>query len=162
MLGGLKGDRHARVLAELARPHPCAVDDVLRFDVAARRPHSGDGAAFLQERGDRGLLDDPHAAATGATGQRHRHVDGIGPPVAWDVEPGEDVIGAGEREQPCHLTRRDLVDVDTAVAVEGGDATVFLEPVGVGGELDEADRAEPRGLSRLGFEPGVEVAGVGA
>ena len=46
-----------------------------------------------------------------------------------------------EREQLLDLARRDLVHVDSAIAVERRDAAVFFEAVGVGGDLDEADRA---------------------
>ena len=50
--------------------------------------------------------------------------------------------------------------IHTAVAVEGRDTAVLLEPVLVGGALDEADRLEARGLPRLGFEPRIEIARV--
>ena len=52
------------------------------------------------------------------------------------------------------------MDVHAAVAVERGDAAVLLEPVGVGGDLDEADPLEARREAGLGLEARVEVAGV--
>ena len=54
------------------------------------------------------------------------------------------------------------MDVDAAPPVEGRDPPVLLEPVAVGGHLDEADRLEPGRQARLGLEPRVQVAGVGA
>ena len=59
-----------------------------------------------------------------------------------------------------HLARRDLVHVDAAVAVERRDAAVLLEAIGVGGDLDEADRLEAGRLPGLGLEPRVEIARV--
>ena len=41
---------------------------------------------------------------------------GFGAAVLLDVEAGEQVVGAREREQLLDLARRDLVDVDAAVA----------------------------------------------
>ena len=52
------------------------------------------------------------------------------------------------------------MDVDAAVAVERADPAVLLEPVGLGGQLDEADRLEARRLPGLGLEPRVQIAGV--
>ncbi len=112
---------------------------------------------MVEEARDRCLLDDGHPTVPGAAGQRHGDVDGVGAAVAGDGEAGEHVVDPGEREQLLHLGRRDLADVDTAVPVEGGDPAVFLEAVGVRGELDEADGAEARRLAGLGLQPGVEV-----
>ena len=58
-----------------------------------------------------------------------------------------------EREELLHFARRDLVDVDAAVAVERRDAAVLLEAIGIGRDLDEADRLEAGRLPGLGLEP---------
>ena len=50
-------------------------------------------------------LHDRRALLPGALGQRHRHVDGVHPAVLLDVEAGEDVVGAGQREQLGDLAR---------------------------------------------------------
>ena len=55
---------------------------------------------------------------------------------------------------------RDLLHVDAAVAVERRHPPVLLEPILVGGELDEADRLEPGGQTGLGLEAGVQVTRV--
>ena len=65
-----------------------------------------------------------------------------------------------EREHLADLARGDLVDVDAAVPVERGDPAILLEPVGVGRDLDEADRLEAGREPGLRLEPAVEIAGV--
>ena len=145
---------------KLARPHAGAVDDVFRRDIAACRAHAGDAAALLQDGRDGHAFDDAGARHAGALGERHRHVHRVHPAVVPDVEAGQDVVDARQREQALHLGRRDLLHVHAAKAVEGGDAPELLQPVGVGGDLDEADGHEPGGLAGLGLEPGVEVARV--
>ena len=148
-------------LAELARPHAGAVDDVLGLDVAVRGAHAGDArrsACRTPVTGTPSMMRAPAHAR--ALGERHRDVDRVHAAVLLDVEAGEDVVDAREREQPPDLGGRDLVHVDAAVAVERGDAAVLLEPVGVGGDLDEADGLEAGRLAGLGLEPAVEVARV--
>ncbi len=114
---------------------------------------AGDDAALLEHAGDGDALEDRRALHARALGERHRHVDRIGAAVLLDVEAGEDVVGAREREQLLHDAGADLVDVDAAVAVERRDAAVLLQAIGVGGDLDEADRLEAGGLAGLGLEP---------
>ena len=43
-----------------------------------------------------------------ALGERRRRVDRVDAAVALDVEAGEDVVGAAEREEPFHLRGADL------------------------------------------------------
>ena len=66
---------------------------------------------------------------------------GFARPSSCDVEAGQDVVDARQRKQPLHLRRRNLLHVDAAAAVERGDPAILLQPVGVGGHLDEADTA---------------------
>ncbi len=162
MLGGLEGDGDPCRLAELAGPHAGAVDDVLGFDIAERRGDAGDCAPLPQESGHGHPFEDLHPAQAGSLGERHRDVGGVGSPVTGDVEAGEDVVGAGEGEEPGDLRTGDLLHLDAAVAIEGGDPAVLLEPVRLGGQLDEPDRSESGGETGLGLEAGVEVPGVAA
>ena len=160
VLGGLQRDVDARPRAELAGPHAGAVDDVLGLDRPRAVVDAGDRAAMRRDAGDGDALDDRRALLAGASGERHRHVDRVHAAVVGDVEAGEDVVGAGEREHLGDLGGRDLLHVDAAVAVERRDPPVLLEPIRVGGELDEADRLEPGRLPGLGLEPRVQVARV--
>ncbi len=160
VLGGLERDRDARPFAQLAGPHAGGVDDVLALDRAPIGDDAAHGAVFDQDVLDGDALDDRHPPLAGAASERHRGVDRVDPSVALDVKPGQQVVGAGEREQVGHLARRDLVNVDTAVAVECGHSTVFLQAAVVGRHFDESDRLEPGRQPGLGLEPGVEVAGV--
>ena len=160
VLGGLQRHAHAGQIGQLARPQPGTVHHVLALDLAGRGAHPGDRPAPGQEAGHRGLLDDPHPAHPGALGQRHRDVDRVDPAVLRHVEPGQHVVGAGQWEQPLHLAGRDLLHVHPAEPVERRDPAVLLQPVGVGGDLDEADRLEPGGLAGLRLQPAVELAAV--
>ena len=109
---------------------------------------------------DRDALDDAHAEVPGPAREAHREVDGVDPAVARDVEAGEEVVGAGQREEVGHLAGADLLDLETVQPLEGGDPAVLLEAVGVGRGLDEPDGLEARGDPGLRLEPGVEVPGV--
>ena len=160
MLGRLQRDRDAGTLAELARPHARAVHDDLGFDVALRRAHTGHGTALLQHVGDTHALAKRRTLLPRTFRKRHRDVDRVRPTVLLHVEAGEDVVGPRERKEVAHLRTGDLVHVHAAVPVEGRDAPIFLEPVGVGRDLDETDRLEPGRLAGLGFQPRVKVARV--
>ena len=139
---------------------PAQLTTYSRLDVPGGRPHAGDRAPRLQEPGDRHALDDRHPELARALGQRHRDVDRVGPAVLGHVEAGQDVVGAGQREQLADLTGRDLLHVDAAPPVERGHPPVLLQPVGVGRHLDEAHRLEAGRQPGLGLQAGVEVAGV--
>ena len=161
VLGGLQRDVDADGLAELAGPHAGAVDDQLRFDVAAIGAHAGDRrrcAAALRSPTTPSMIVAPFRRAPLASAIVTS--TGIRPAVLFHVEPGQHVVGARQREQLGHLLGGDLVHVDTAVAVEGADPAVLLQPVGLGGQLDEADAVEARRLPGLGLQPVVQVAGV--
>ena len=160
VLGRLVRDGDAVALAELARPHACAVDHILRLDIARLRAHAGDPAVLLQHAGDAHALDQARACHARAPGERHGHVHRIGAAVIGDIEAGENVVDARERKQRLHLRRRNLLHVDAAPAVEGGDPAILFEAVGVGGDLDEPDRIESGGLAGLRFQAAIEIAGV--
>ena len=160
VLGRLVGDGDACRFAELARPHAGAVDDILGGDVAERRLDAGDAPALPQHAGDGHALDDAGTREARALGERHGDVDRVRAAVVLDVEAGENVVHARQWKQALHLSRRDLVHVDAAEAIEGRDPAVLLQPVGVGGDLDEADRLEAGRLAGLRLEAAVEVAGV--
>ena len=143
VLGRLQRDVHAGLRAELPGPHARAVDDVLGLDVAVLSPHTRHDAALLQDARDRHALDDLRPLHSGALGQRHRDVDGVGLPVFLHVEARQDVVGPGQRKELLDLRGRDLVHVDAAVAVERRDAAVLLQAIRLGRDLDEAHRLEP-------------------
>src|ERR1022692_1183783 len=88
VLGRLKRDGDASELADLAGPHPGAVDYVLGLDVAADCADAGHDAAIAQEPRHRRALDDRDALHPGTPGHRHGHVDWIDPAVGRDVETG--------------------------------------------------------------------------
>jgi hypothetical protein len=126
VLCGLERNADASKLAELARPHARAVDDVLGFNVAERRAHAGHRAVLAQESGHRNALDDPGTLQPGTLRERHGDVDRVHPAVCRNVEAGQHVVGPGKRPQLGYLARRDLVYLDTAVPVERRDAPVLL------------------------------------
>ena len=160
MLGRLERNVDARFGAELARPHAGAVHDELGFDVADRRADSGDDAALVEEvrRGD--AFQDGRPLHARPLRERHRHVYGVRAAVFLHVEAGQDVVGLREREELADLGAGDLVHVDPAVAVEGGDAAELFEAIGLRGDLDEADGLEAGGEAGLRFEAAVEIARV--
>ena len=162
VLGRLQWDGHPVALAQLAGPHASAVHHHVALDGAVVGGHTGHPAggagAGGDHLGDGDALHDGGALLAGTLGQRHGHVDGVHPPVAGYVEAGQQVVGAGQREEVRHLLRGDLLHLHAHVAVERGDAAVLLEAIGCGGQLDEAHRLEPGGLAGLGLETAVQVA----
>ncbi len=151
MLGGLERDGDPGKLAELARPHPGAVDDELGLDVAVRCADPGHGAVPDQDARDGHALDDASALLTRAPGERHRDVDRIHPAVSRDVEACQYIIRAGQRPQLGDLFRRDLVHLDATVPVERRYAAVLLQAPRLDGQLDEPDLAHPGGQAGLGL-----------
>ena len=166
VLGRLVGDDDAVALGELARPHARAVDDEVALDVTGVGAHADDlldqAPRARDDLLDRDPLGDADAEGPRAARQAHREVDGVDAAVTGDVEAREEVVGAGQREEVGHLPRPDLLDLEPVDALEGRDAAVLLQAVGVGGRLDEPDGLEAGGHTRLRLEPGVEVAGVEA
>ena len=99
VLGRLQRDVDARDLAQLAGPHAGAVDDVLGFDVAVVGCTPVTAPLRRHDAGDRHAFDDGRALQSRALGQRHGDVDRVGAAVLFDVEAGEHVVGAGQREE---------------------------------------------------------------
>ena len=124
------------------------------------RAHAGDAAVVLQHAGDAHALDELRAGHARALRERHGDVHRIGAAVVLDVEAGQDVVDPRQRKQRLHFRRRNLLHPHAAQAVEGGDTAIFFKPVGIGGDLDEADRVEAGGLAGLRFQPLVEIARV--
>ena len=93
---------------------------------------------------DRDALDDRRALLPRALGQRHGDVDGVHAAVVGDVEAGEHVVGAAPSGNSSPTSRRrDLVDVDTAIAVEAATRRYSSSRSVVGGELDEPTGLKP-------------------
>ena len=152
-------------LAELARPHPGAVHDVLALDLlgvaGARGDHHRPHLAVVDEHVlDPHAFDDGDAEVLRAASQRLGQVDRVDPTVAGHVEAGEQVVGARPGEQLGHLARPDLLDLEPEVALERRHPAVLVEPVGVGRRLDQPHRLEPGRHPGLGLEPRIEVAAV--
>ena len=122
--------------------------------------HARDHSVFLGHAGDGHPLNDGGSLHSRALDERHRDVDGVGAAVFLHVKAGEHVVDARQREEVGHLARRDLVYVDAAVPVEGRDAAVLLESIGVGRDLDEPHRVEARRQAGFSFEARVEIARV--
>ena len=160
MLRRLVGDRDARERTELTRPHAGAVDDDIRPDVAERRVHAGHVPALVQNAGRRHALEDLHAPHARALGESHRDVHRIHAAVLLHIEAGLEVIHLRERKQLLHLARGELVHVHATIAIERRDTPIFLEPVLVGCDFDEADGRESRGLAGFRLEATVERARV--
>ena len=160
MLSSLQRNVDPCGLAQLACPHPGAVDDELGFDLAGVGAYAGDGAATLHDTGHRDTFEDGGPLQACSLGQCHRHVHGIGATILLHVEAGEDVVGASQWEQLVDFLGRDLVHINAAVAIERGNSPVLLEPIGLGRQLDEADSVETRRLAGLRLEARVQIARV--
>jgi hypothetical protein len=160
VLGRLKRDVDSPLRAELPRPHPCAVDDILGLHVPERRRDARDDAALREEASDRHALLDLRALHARPLRERHRGVDRVHATIFFDVETSEQIVGLRERPEIPDLARRDLVHIDTAIPVERRDAPVLLQPILVPRYLDEAHRLPPRRQLGLRFEARVEIARV--
>ena len=160
MLRRLVGDRDARERTELTGPHAGAVDDDIRPDVAERRVHAGHVPAVVQNAGRWHALEDLHAPRARALGESHRDVHRIHAAVLLHIEAGLEIIHLRERKQLLHLARGELVYVHSTIAIERRDTPIFLEPVLVGCDFDEADWRESRGLAGFRLEATVKGARV--
>ncbi len=79
-------------------------------------------------------------------------------PGTWKPASRSSVLAQGNRS--AISPRRDLLDLQPEVPLEGGDPAVLLQAVRVGRRLDQPDRLEAGGLPGLLLQPRVEVAGV--
>ena len=144
MLRRLQRDGDARKPAKLTRPHAGAIHHVLGLDVTVRGRHARDHPAPRQDAGHGDALDHPRSLLARALCERHGHPDRVRAPILPHVEAGLQVVGARHGEQLADLPRGNLLHVDAAVAVEGRDPPVFLQPIVIRRCFDEADRLETR------------------
>ena len=126
MLGRLQRNCHTCQLAQLPRPHAGGIDHHLAVNVAQGGLYAGNSAIRLQNSGTGYLFEQRRTLLPRALGQRHRHIDRVDAAVVLDVETSENVVGFGDWEQTFDLFGRQLLHVDTALAVEGRDAPVLF------------------------------------
>jgi hypothetical protein len=70
-----------------------------------------------------------HAPHASALAERHRDIDRIDAADFLHMEARFDVIHLRQREKVPNLAWRNLVHINSAVAIENRDAPVLLEPV---------------------------------
>ncbi len=160
VLGGLQRNVYARLQTEFSTPSAAAIDHEFRFDVAVVRFYPGDDAPLLEHAGDGDAFDDLRPLLPRALSERHGDVDRIDATVARHIEPGDQIVGLGEREKVGDFFRRNLMHVDTDMAIERGNPPVLFEAIFVGSNFDETDVAKASALTRFLLEVHVEVAGV--
>ena len=160
VLDRLERHRHPGHRPDLAGPHAGAVDDVLGLDRSVLGDHAGHPAGALRDAGDRRTLHDPHPERTGAGGERHRHVVGVGPTLARGEEPADHVGRVDVRPEIGHLSRGDLLAVDAHQPEEIGLPTELVHALGIARGLQVADRLEAGREPGLVLERRVEVGRV--
>jgi hypothetical protein len=160
VLAGVERNGGARHQADLTRPHPGAVDDVLAFDRAEWRLDRRGAAALDVDAGDLDALDDADAVLAGAPGQRLGDVRGIGLTVGRDEDATDDARGVEERV----FRRGVLGGEDNNLEAEGAGhrraALQLLEALVGQCDAERAVLLQSGGDAGLGFEPGVELLGV--
>eukprot|EP00964_Phaeocystis_antarctica_P117618 scaffold81426_cov62-Phaeocystis_antarctica.AAC.4 len=117
--------------AELPGPHARRVDEILTRHVPRARLHASHAPPCARDARHLHPLHEPHAAPLRAACQRTRGIHRVDTPVVLHIEACDHVIRLAQREEPLHLRCRDLVHVDSALAVEGRHSPELLwHPVG--------------------------------
>ena len=118
-------------------------------------------APFLRSKpGDGRLLEDARTAGPRALGERHRGVDGIGLPVAGDVDRALDARDIHQRIERLHLVQPDFVGLDAEAVAERGHAPDFGEPFVGAGDGQAALAAEAGRLAGFGLQRLVKADGI--
>ncbi len=162
MLGGLQRHVHAGQRAELARPHAGRVDDDLRLDLALLGADGGDPATVGLDPGCRDAFDHRGAELAGALGQRRRDAYRVGAALVGHVEPGQHIVGPGQRPHLGELARRDLGVLDAEAVHPGRLAPQRSLALRSGGHRDVADGPESRRVTSFGFQAAVQISRVPA
>jgi hypothetical protein len=103
VIGRVQGHVDAGHAADLAAPHPGAVDDHLARDVAVVGAHAGRRAALALDAGHGHVLEDRRTVVARAPSQGQRGVDRVRPPVARDPHRAGQVVRAHERPPAAGL-----------------------------------------------------------
>ena len=119
-----------------------------------------DRAVPALEAGDGRLLEDARAAGPRTLGERHRGIDGIGLPVAGDVDRALDPRDIHQRIERLRLVQPDLVSLDAEAVAERGHAPDLGEPFVGAGDGQAALAAEAGRLAGLCLQRLVEADGI--
>ena len=161
MFRRLQWDIHSRHRADLASPHPGAVDHILGCDrLSVRGGHAHSVTIPLLDGANFNALKDTHAHIPRTLRQRHGRIHGIGASIIREIKPGADPAWVCEGPQIFELSRRDFLHFDAHRAGEGGILAQHPQPGGGTRGLDIADRFEAGGDAGFLFEVAIEFAGV--
>jgi hypothetical protein len=157
VLDGAGSDPRADHGRDVAAPHAGRIDDAFGFDVALVGDHARDSPSVLFQCGDVHVLHDTHTAgarARGVSGGEARRIDVT---VAGDPRRADDTGRVEQRKALARLVGRDEVDVEAEAFRHRCRALQFAHARGRGGEADAAHTMPAGRLSRLRFEPRVEL-----
>ena len=112
--------RHAGHPADFIGPLPGAIDDDLAFDAAPAGDDRTYPAVLHLDAGDVGILEDLHALAARAPGQRLGDIGGIGLAVGRQESGADDVRGVHDGPQFQRLRRRQQFHFQPETARHGG------------------------------------------
>jgi hypothetical protein len=131
----LQGQADAGARGHLPPPHPGAVHDVLRLDVARGGAHPDRPALAEEHILHRHALEDGRAAHARAAGQGHGGVRRVAPPVVGKVERPDHAGGVEEREELGHPAGAHEVHLDPAAAAGRRLASQLLPALRAEGEV---------------------------
>ena len=112
VLGGVERDGDAVPRAELARPHPGAVDDDVAGDIAGLGSDAGDATVACDDLEDRRVLEDLAPAEAKGLGDRLGGIDRVRDAVRGQVGRADDPRLVHERPEPLRLGAVDRLDVE--------------------------------------------------
>ena len=164
MLGRVQRHDRAHLVAQLAAPHACGVDDGIgtnRADHAVHLVLHADGPAALgDDARDLHVLLDADTTRTRTLRQRLRGVDRVGDAVVGQVHATHQVVDPSQRHQFRDAVAVDDVDLQAEHAGHRGAALELLEALRARCHADRTACAEAGGLAGLLLQRGEQVGGV--
>ena len=157
MLGGVQRHGGADLVAELARPHACGIDDRVCTDRSELGLHADGATGLGQDALDLDVLEDLDASGTSTLGECLCHVDRIDDAVVRQVHAADQVVDSRKRHEVLHVLRGDDVDFETEHARCRCTTLQFLEALLVRGDRHRTALLEAGRLTGLGFEGGEQV-----
>ena len=129
MLAGLQRHVDAGHPADLAPPHPGAVDHVLGGDRPLCRLDAGHPAVARRHPGDLDVLQDRRAALTRALGEAERDVGRVGLAVGRQEDAADHPVEVEQRVRRAALRRGQDMGLEAEAAGHRRAAAQFLEAV---------------------------------
>ena len=160
MLAGVQGQGDTHRGGQIPGPHAAANHHVAGLDIPGGGANPRGFAPLLQDGVYPGVSEDPRPPAARPLGQGLGDIHGIGIAVRGYMDAAVEIIGLDQRIAFRDLRHRQYIDLQAKDLGHGGAAFEFLETFGGPGNGDGTALAIAGGLTGLGLEAPVQLAGV--